>query len=949
MTEREDLSRYKGRLREYLERRGVEITRTDADRISCLNASGHARGDSHASMIVYDEVLHCPVCGENMDIFEAARVVAGLSTAASEFPKVIEEVKSTLGELSAPAPARAAPAPTPKKPRGENCNAVSLPIAEARQVYVRSAILSLASKSLRANVTAIEGTWSNFDADGRLAFAECRFPASCFEDGKKKYLTFWYDGRHLRAASPPIALYNRDKLADPELVDLPVCIHEGPKSIFGMPAAGDRPAILGAETIPGFIHSGWNSGGKKLALVDFEPLRGRNVYVYPDDDAPGRKTALEVQRLLGGIAASCRICEPLPEARTIKPEAADIIEALQVKSPEELADYIRNGPGLCDGKAGSEARGESRDSRLPPRTAMENVQGLGAMDESNSTREGSGENNNRPGVTPPHPPVAAPAPDLDPEALPFKILGTADDGLTYFLDEAEHLQRFRLSSLSKGQLLVLAPLSFWASEFGHKGRPEWDSATDFIIRVAAAIDFDPEQRRGRGAWRERDGRICYHDGRRTIGEADPKRLYIRKTQIDIGLEDAPASPEVRREILDAAAAMSFETQADCCRCLAWASLSPYAGALPWRPAGFLTGPSSSGKSTIIDRVIRPLSCARSVSGGDSSAAGIRQWVGNDAAGVIVEEAEDDTKRKRERREEIFSLMRMSTSDEAPPAVKGTIDGQPVQFALRSMFLFAAISPEIESIADQNRFAMIVLKKPDGDWSSIKARVVRAITEDYCRGVRAFTWAHLKEIITDADRIADAIQTQVRLDSRTSYAEAILFSAFWRVFKDKAPDAGELAAFIAAIYKQQAPEERRDEAIEIIERILDEAVPVLGERAKTYTLRRILYGIKFGKGPGDGETATLDGMRVLTAQEVAQYRATAIQYGLGVDTEGDLAIANEHHKIREISGHGKGYKAVLWRHPCVHERSRNINFENIGDRQRRCTTLRGVLANDEVPF
>ena len=324
---RADLAQYKSRLREYLVKRGIKITKTDADRIECLNET-HPH-DVHASMIVYKSNLYCPVCGAKMDIFEAARAIAGVPSGDNNFPKVIEEVKSTLGifAMSADAPVAAAPA---KKHVEKNTTFVSLPLDEARHYYVESTVLELASKSLRAKVEHIENTWKNIDTEGKIAFIECRFPASDFEDGKKKYLTFWFDGERVRAANPPYLLYNRDKLAANS--DLPVVIHEGPKCVF-----------IAEKDIQGFIHTGWNSGGKKFALVDFEPLRGKKVIIYPDDDGPGRKTALEVYDLIKSITATCRICEPLAEARSIKPQGSDIVEALQVRTPEEMAEYFRAG------------------------------------------------------------------------------------------------------------------------------------------------------------------------------------------------------------------------------------------------------------------------------------------------------------------------------------------------------------------------------------------------------------------------------------------------------------------------------------------------------------------------------------------------------------------------------------------------------------------------------
>jgi hypothetical protein len=87
--------------------------------------------------------------------------------------------------------------------------------------------------------------------------------------------------------------------------------------------------------------------------------------------------------------------------------------------------------------------------------------------------------------------------------LPFRVLGTAPDGYTYFLDRDERLQCFRLGSLTKTQLQLLAPLDWWIRQFpGSRGRLETDGAIDFLIDISNGVSFEPASLRGRGCWRE---------------------------------------------------------------------------------------------------------------------------------------------------------------------------------------------------------------------------------------------------------------------------------------------------------------------------------------------------------------------------------------------------------------------------------------------------------------
>ncbi|MBE3065676.1 MAG: hypothetical protein IMZ69_11745, partial [Spirochaetes bacterium] len=518
----------------------------------------------------------------------------------------------------------------------------------------------------------INGSWTCKDPEGRVEILTVRF-----EGGRrpKNVITFWYDGEKVQCKAPPVRLFGRDTLAA-RPTD-PVCIHEGEK------------CWQAAQAIPGWIPVTWNGGGKKVGKADWSSLSGRIVVIYPDDDEPqlnGRRDGFDVAAHLRGIlapiAASIRIVQPIAEAKALKPHGADIVEALQVRSPQEMAEYLATGPTL----------------EIAPKSER-------------------------------------PAGDSEtPDAFPFRILGTADDGLTYFLDRSERLQALRLGSLTKTQLQLLAPMTWWIGQFqGSRGRLDVDMAIDFVIEASNGKDFSLADLRGRGAWREGPSegfpseRICYHDGVHTYGEANPLRVYQKKSRVDMGLEMAPAAPEVRAGMFQAASEMSFETPADCARLLAWSVLAPFCGALPWRPAGFVTGGSGTGKSTILSMIVYRLAKPLRVSGEGSSEAGIRQATANDCPDVVIDEAESGDEHARRNMPAIWGLMRQSTSDDAPAILKGTTTGKGVSFATKCMYMFSAISPGMERQADLNRFFVVDLKRPENDWPKVRASVEAAFT------------------------------------------------------------------------------------------------------------------------------------------------------------------------------------------------------------------------------
>jgi hypothetical protein len=788
-----------------------------------------------------------------------------------DFKDKMEAVQKTLGVIKR---SKSIKKTSDKK---EYPKPVALEKEKAVKIFNQTSLVNRAidAKWLSGTIKLVK-VWPYYNEKGLIEIVDARYEN---DKGKKAVISFYYDGKALRNKGIPVVLYNRHKL---EGNDLPVLIVEGAK------------AAEAAENIPGFIPVTWNGGGKKCKYVKWSALKGRTVYIYPDDDQkhydskhhkagqllpshnqPGIATAFQIKKKL----PKAKIVKPLEEARTIKADGADIVEALQASTPEELSEYIKNGPEI-----------------LPPAS--------------------------------PESPLDTPKKQVEQDFFPFRILGVADDGKGYFLDRHERLTSMGLSSINQNKMLTLAPLTFWIQAFAEgKGgvmlRDDWTTAIDAVIQLAGLVDFDPDIIRGRGAWREKDGRLCYHDGLNTIGESSPERLYLRMTRKDIGLDSPYPDLSHLKAILEVTGQLSFETRADMIRCIAWSTLSPFAGALPWRPAGLLTGQSESGKSTIVDMIIKPLSLPFVFSGGETTEAGIRQTIKNDASAIVVEESETDTPKKRQRRDDTLSLMRQSTSDETPKAAKGTIDGRGMMFTLRSMFMFVAISPEIESVADDNRLFRVNLEKNDNDWASLKIRLGDLITPDICAGIRALTWSKLQDIFTMADKMIPIIQEVTHKSARFATAEAMLFATYQIIWKQKNLSEDELHKFFKQIYAWQPPEQGGDETEELLDKLLDSIVQ---EGREKYTLREILQKLDKGYDKQD------------------MWRAFAGRYGLGITSDGELAIAKNHPEIMRLIERGRGYQRMFYRHRLLKERERSIY---IAGKTRNCLILEGLALKETV--
>ena len=169
------------------------------------------------------------------------------------------------------------------------------------------------------------------DCDGRLRGYVCRFADA---DGRKSFrpITPWIgpDGdcrwRVAGFANPKPLFGLRDLARNPRG---PVLIVEGEKT-----------AIEAEELFPDHVVITWPGGAQGVASVDWHPLQGRDVTIWPDADEPGKRAAEEIAANLQSIGVTAKIVdlpEGLPKGWDLadpKPEGLDIEDLVRrAKTP----------------------------------------------------------------------------------------------------------------------------------------------------------------------------------------------------------------------------------------------------------------------------------------------------------------------------------------------------------------------------------------------------------------------------------------------------------------------------------------------------------------------------------------------------------------------------------------------------------------------------------------
>jgi hypothetical protein len=158
--------------------------------------------------------------------------------------------------------------------------------------------------------------WDYRDTQGRVVMRICRWEQP---GGKKdmRPLTNTGDGWKWQHHSQPRPLFNLDRLTnDPEK---PVIIVEGEKT-----------AVAAQKLFPGYVATTWPGGAAAMRQADWAVLKGRELVLVPDCDAPGKKAMRWVQQQVAKHGATARIIDPLRIEPTL-PAGWDLADALAEK------------------------------------------------------------------------------------------------------------------------------------------------------------------------------------------------------------------------------------------------------------------------------------------------------------------------------------------------------------------------------------------------------------------------------------------------------------------------------------------------------------------------------------------------------------------------------------------------------------------------------------------
>lgn len=447
-------------------------------------------------------------------------------------------------------------------------------------------------------------------------------------------------------------------------------------------------------------------------------------------------------------------------------------------------------------------------------------------------------------------------------------------------------------------------------------------ARDLMAACAELGPFQPVGRvRGRGVWLGDDDDLVPHHGTGIVFKnavvrpgRHGKYVYPRGPERTPPARDAqPGGAEgpAARVLTDLGCWNWSRPGLDQKLMLGWICASFYAGALEWRPHGWVNGPRAAGKSTLFRYLARllhePSGCIMT---GNTTAAGVRSVLKDDALPALFDDAEAGETPDRIRN--LVELMRAASSGSL--VLRGTAEHGSASFTVRFTGLVNSILRPPLTAQDLSRLMLVQLLPLDRD-----ARApVMAASDLSILGQQLFrrmldAWPRFR---AELPRWISALKG-AGMPGRAPEQFGVLLAAQDVALSDIPADSDTMAQ-LAMECAEGTASDRAEEMAEwqrCLERITSTVVPAFrgGQQINLGTLIAMVAMQRVWQEEADPDTGKAGGLTVApVAEQIAASRVLA-NYGLRVVLDTDRGMPLRRH-LRDLdmppSTAGDG-RAVGW--------------------------------------
>lgn len=372
------------------------------------------------------------------------------------------------------------------------------------------------------------------------------------------------------------------------------------------------------------------------------------------------------------------------------------------------------------------------------------------------------------------------------EGLPFRVLGYDAEQIYYFPFGVQQIRSYSPAGHTMNNLTQLALIPEW-KEWSFKETEERVPIKEIPLlalnkMTAIAIKrgvFSPWARiRGCGAWIDAD-RVILHCGDKLLVngvETQPRNItgkYVYTAAESLFKpHKSPLSNAEAQKLRQICTMPTWENPLSGLLLAGWLVISPICAALEWRPHIWLTGEAGSGKSTILNQIIKKVlhNISLNVDGGTTESS-IREKLGYDARPVIYDEAEGKGS-KFSLMDGVLALAKISSTG-GNAGKRGQKGGD-----TRSSFCFSAIHPPIKDFASETRISMMNLKRNSSpnsakQYDELVSAIEETLTPEYGRRMLARTVKYMPNLLENIKTFKKAATVVIKNARAADQVSAML--------------------------------------------------------------------------------------------------------------------------------------------------------------------------------
>ena len=471
------------------------------------------------------------------------------------------------------------------------------------------------------------------------------------------------------------------------------------------------------------IVSPCGGSSKRIETTDWSPLYGHKVLIWADADEAGRKFAKNVAKHL--FSNQCEVKLVVPPGD----DGYDIADAIAIGGWEKLLQFLNAAGGA-----------KRYDEVISPK-ALDIDQQIPANKLANTPY--------------------------------FRIMGMIGDKICVQSKQTHKIYHFPPGALTaEGCLLQIAPASWWDAVAGGN---QWTQAhkrawADAMIRAAekgGELDLNNTifWRRGARAYKtpEGDEKVMFHAGNRLLYEdaegilRDTKSLsepydteiYLPGPSIPVVADKNAA--QYARDFAEAVMGYRWITPEHGHVLLGWIVTSLVGGALRFRPAVWLTAAAGTGKTYVLDSMLKPIFGDLVMPLANATEAGLAALSTDSALPAMLDEFEPERGREGAQTG-ILNLLRIATSGDGM-RLRGRQDGGVISTRPRFSLFMSSIDRPILSEANIQRIYPIRLSDQGvKNWLEVERKIEAATTPSKCLAIRSHIILHSAKIAAAARNI-----------------------------------------------------------------------------------------------------------------------------------------------------------------------------------------------------